>query len=65
MVPCNKIDDENPKKPPTPSANSSFQQKKLDHDPESNYKDFKSENTGLPCLISLQQPPSKPHGTHT
>ena len=53
MVPCNKIDDENPKKPPTPSANSSFQQKKLDHDPESNYKDFKSENTDLPCLISL------------
>ena len=38
-----KIDDQNPKKPPT--KNSSLQQKKLDFDTESNYKDFKSENT--------------------
>ena len=64
MVPCNKTDDKNPKKPPP--ANSSFQQKKLDYDSESNYKDFKSENTKcLACLISLAVLNSKSCGTHT
>ena len=46
-----KIDNQNPKKPPT--ENSSFQQKKLDNEPDnelknwiaSSYKDFKSEST--------------------
>ena len=50
-----KIDDQNPKIPPT--ASSSFQQKKLEYDSESNYKDFKSENiknlASLFTLISL------------
>ena len=47
-----KIDDQKNIKPPT--ANSSFQKKKLDYDSESNYKDLKSENAKhLACLISL------------
>ena len=35
-----------------PKATKSFQQKKLDYDSESNYKDFKCEYTKrLACLI--------------
>ena len=43
MARPHKIDDQNPKKPPT--ANSSFQQKKLYWLWEKLYKDFKSKNT--------------------
>ena len=42
MAHAHKIDDQNPKKSPT--ANSSFQQKKLHWLWEKLYKDFKSEN---------------------
>ena len=42
MVPCYEIDDQKHKKPP--SANSSFQPKKIGLRFDSNYKDFKSEN---------------------